>query len=216
MNLSKPSNQTIYRVRAFDLQWDFADKNPRIVLNGWNVTKIDPFPCYSHDEKLVRSYIDNLPFNIPTTWIVSDYDSVHGTNGFADRRYQDIDNDIYYVFLGGKKTPIHYAITKYLIGHEYGHIVEFYITKKLKIKNREEFLKRYAEVRQIPFSMEYGALNWHTNTGEVFANDFRHQMTGLEIGYWPHTFDRIPFNSKIYHWWQSLHRSETEWKMCDE
>lgn len=154
---------------------------------------IQAFPCYSFDLKLVNhvaEYVENcFSIGFPCDYYVLDYDVIEGVNGYASRvsEWNDGKEVAFepYIVLAGKKTPIHPAMQRYLIGHERGHVINYWLSLKMGMTD-EEFDKHYADIREIDYSFEYGGKKWHTNTGEIMANDFRVLVCGLETDFWPH------------------------------
>jgi len=89
------------------------------------------------------------------------------------------------IVFSGKRIPIHPGMQRYLVAHEYGHIVDYNITymRKKEIDGLDE---EYAQMRGLELNQKYTARNWHANIGEILVNDFRIVCTDTESEYWPH------------------------------
>lgn len=174
---------------------------------------VDPFPCYSHElelvERLVAAVETAWPVEFPPDWYVLAHECLSRTQGFAFRgehyeRPNRRDGDPFdlapAIVLCGKRTPIHPAVTRYLVAHEYGHVVHYHMAREAGV-DKEEFLKTYAQMRGIEYSDGCGGGRWHANTGEIFANDFR-VVGGWEVDFWPH-FEVPRPNEAVRTWWAS-------------
>lgn len=199
-----------------DINWDFTG-NPTLKLSGWIKETIDPTPCYSHDLELVKKCAKEaveLTFDIPNTSLfVSHFEGLSRTNGWAqqivdyDGNYDEearcYTDKLYTIFFHGKRTPIHPAITRYLVAHEYGHIVEYWLEKNWNLKDRG-IIDKYKKVRGLSSPPYYGPGTWHYTPGEVFANDFRVTLAKAEVEYWPHPgIERTP--PQLEEWWKRVH-----------
>lgn len=224
-------NIQIELVPREDLQYGFHDKNPYFTFYSTR-EEVDPFPCYPHDMKVAQETIDRLTLRTDANIKVMPFESISRTNGWASKSgYYDYKEDgswdykyVHLIVLSGKRTPIMPAMTRYMIGHEYGHIVEHLIRDTLTDKTgindgtdyefQTKFLKEYAKFRGIEYSDKYGANNWHSNTQEVFANDYRILAAGIETDYWPHTFDHPDHTSSWFKnmWNAFLTTDSSSWK----
>ncbi len=210
------------------VQYGFHDRHPYFTFYGTR-EEVDPFPCYPHDMKVVQETVDGLSLRIdPDTDIkVMPFESISRTNGWASKSgYYDYKEDGSWdykyanlIVLSGKRTPIMPAMTRYMIGHEYGHIVEYAIRDTLTDSNddykfKAKFLKEYAKLRGVEYSEKYGAGNWHTNTQEVFANDYRILAADIEVDYWPHDFDHPHNTNKLFKdmWNAFITSASSRWK----
>lgn len=180
-------------VELNELQWSFEGQNP--YLNGsWNRIPVDPCPGYSHDYMLVKKEYDRLlstvPISTPPIVFLLSYESISRTNGWAEEYGNEI-------VLSGKRIPIHPAMTKYLVAHEYGHHIEY----RLKdIRSDDNLLEKYQNIRG--GTLEYRPGLWHQSTRELFANDFRILVAGREEKFWPHPDYPHPHKlSKIADFW---------------
>ena len=63
--------------------------------------------------------------------------------------------------------------------------------------------EEYARMRNIPLNQEYGGRKWHTNIGEIIANDFRIVVARIEDEFFPHDCMH-PFKDKnVIEWWEN-------------
>lgn len=188
------------RVQLVDsLEWDWDGKAfVRVGPNKWQ-HKVDPTPGYAHDVKLACEILDvcekALPVPIPPTVYVLGFDDLGRTNGQTsyDCDYDKKDEHgrgqrLHFIKLYGKRIPPHPAVTRYLVAHEYGHVVEDVIAFRLfKSESADqELLTEYAKIRGLERPSYYGPGTWHATPGEVFANDFRILVAGVEKEFWPH------------------------------
>jgi len=79
-------------------------------------------------------------------------------------------------------------MTRYLVAHEYGHCVDYWMNFKRGSKDEvvTDFDREYAALRGVEANSDYGALKWHRNIGELIANDFRICVCNVEPEFWPH------------------------------
>lgn len=199
-----------------DINWPFDDGKPYLTLDVPDSSTrlyVDPFPCYPHDPALVHSevaYIESvvkLPF--PPHYFSLPYETLGRTNGWADgnSRYTEQDEQGNwktepnpYIVLSGKRIPIHPSMTRYLIAHEFGHVVHSNLAHLMEIKY-DELKDMYAkDVRKIECIKDYGALKWHKNIGEIIANDVRIALFGRETEFWPHEVEYTP--NEVVKWWK--------------
>lgn len=199
-----------------DIVWSFRG-DPGFALTKYTTEKIDPTPCYTHDPELVQKLADEvteLTFDIPgTTIFVSHFEGDSRTNGWAqsttdyyggyDEEKQRYTDKLHIIFLHGKRTPIHPAVTRYLVAHEYGHIVENWLEEKWELGDRNELRETYGKVRGLKDTGFYGPGTWHKSPGELFANDFRITLAKAEVEYWPHPgIPRTP--RALMNWWNRV------------
>lgn len=192
------NNGNLFIFEDTDLIWGFDSKDPhfstpqRSEYDCGDYIAVDPFPCYSHDAKLVNQVIDDickrLPLPFKTEFYSVPFESVGRTNGscFYGEEYVDF---VSRIMLFGKRIPIHPAMTRYLVSHEYGHAVDNAIEKANKYAFGE-FHKKYAEVRKFKRNenlvSSYGGRTWHNSIGEIMANDIRILLLGYESEFWVH------------------------------
>lgn len=194
-----------------DIHWPFNGE-PYVLLQtgqGSRREVVDPFPCYGHELKLVRQLVrhveGNFPIGFKPQYNVLHFEMTERVNGWSDRSYDHSgkkDPPKWYPFitLSGKRIPIHPAMTRYVIPHEYGHTIQHWLERCMGLKN-EELEPIYADMRGLKHSDAYGGKNWDGNTGEVLANDFRIVVCGLESEFWPHSVKHPDKLKTIKKWW---------------
>jgi hypothetical protein len=195
-----------------DVNWSFGDKGPyyNITVGNWPKTEyIDPFPCYSHDETLVKSEVAriNSIVKLPHSpkYFILAHEALDRTNGCACDNQQWADNSqdknhpAPIIILYGKRIPIMPSMTRYLISHEVGHVVEYNLWHLMDLDSNE-FREMYAKIRGIKLDYSYGARNWHKNIGEIFANDVRIILFERETEFWPHECKHPMLETGISNW----------------
>lgn len=186
---------------------------------------VDPFPGYSHDLDVVRETLDRVSelFPLPEPFapmvFVLTHETLSRTNAQAGqdfdydwKRPDDDPNDDEEtqrpwrgtIVLQGKRIPPHPAMTRYLVGHEYGHIVEDWLIRGRRERiQSQELLHEYADrrgLRPSEFVMGASGGTWHRAIQEIFACDFRIVRCGLEEEFWPHPgIERPP--AAVVEWW---------------
>lgn len=199
---------------AGDLDWPFRDGRPRLRTVSTTV-EVDPFPAYRHDEDLVRATLTDVAAafapRTPLTVHVADFEDVGRTNGWAAFRrfyWRDGEDEPTYpwhadIFLSGKRIPPHPAVTRYVVAHEYGHQVQWWLEHDLRL-DEGELLEEYAQLRGHENGDRYGGGRWHASVGEIFACDFRIIVAGIEPEYWPHAgADHPSLMTEVCAWWAS-------------
>ena len=194
-----------------DLKWPF-DGKPYIYCNVGRYGHseyVDPWPGYSHDYDLVVAEFEHCERVVPLPWpgklFILPFEGESRTNGHAcgneDHGYGKDDKDRRmdpYIVLMGKRIPIHPAMTRYLVAHEMGHILDATVQFKRGIKN-DESDKEYAKMRGIEYNATYGSGGWILNTGEIIAQDIRIMLFEREVEFWPHPYPRP--DEKVKAWW---------------
>lgn len=212
-----PLRDRVKLLQPSDLKWGFDGKcsaHIPVTADKWeNIYNVDPFPCYSHNLELVREIAalceKRFPTKFPTVYGILPAEDESRTNGQASKEYTHYDRAteksdyIGVITLFGKRIPLHPAMTRYLVAHEYGHIADYHLcfVRNLKDDGLDE---EYARVRGIEHNSKYGGGNWHTNIGEVIANDFRISVCGIEREFWPHPYphpDEVP---AVGEWWSEM------------
>jgi hypothetical protein len=206
-----------------DLQWGFDDNGPHYQLKNGEWTRqetVDPTPCYAHDPILVRTLCDRLnqvaPLDGETYIYLTNRECVGRTNGWASpwSYYKDEDKDKFgaSITLSGKRIPLHPAMTRYLVTHEYGHVVEFWLKKRYLDGDKFNFREAYGKLRQFnPDVKYYGPGTWHKQIGEIFANDFRCTIAFEELEFWPHPDvfrAREVHDANFVKFWQAMMRMD--------
>jgi hypothetical protein len=184
-----------------EITWGFNDGKPTMYVRY--TEQVDPFPCYHHDMDLVTKTIKEVEDSFPIDplrgpkWNVLAYDTLGHTNGYTttDFDYTRKNAEGHYewgivIALMGKRTPLHPAMTRFVVAHEYGHAVEQVIqtAKYGKDNGDRPVLEEYGKVRGIEYdrSIPSGARNWHKSLGEIFADDYRLLIPKTELEHWPH------------------------------
>jgi hypothetical protein len=187
-----------------EARYGFHDSEPYYQIeNGKHpsTVKVRPAPGYSHDLELVKQVFAKCEHRFrldlrPTVFVLK-HDSPVGFNGEMKALHVwDSQPDQFHrylqtpkIILYGKPIPPHPAVTRYLVGHEYGHAVSRHLAYRMTTPSDDsDFLAGYAEMRGIEIVPDdhYGPGTWHRQPTEVFANDFRIVVAGLEPDFWPH------------------------------
>jgi len=153
--------------------------------------------------KIIRLVERTFKLKIKVIWHILEVEVADRVNGWcaSDFGYNAKDEKIYepQIILSGKRIPIHPAMTRYLISHEYGHAVESYL-REVMLGDADkigEFRDMYSKVRGLKsIPGDYTATSWASSPGEIFANDFRILACGLEAEFWPHPSVAHPHKSK--------------------
>jgi hypothetical protein len=195
-------------VRRLDVReestWDFRGTGPTWQhpdfghgRAGW-----DPFPCYPHEMAPAIAAAEHVAKVCPPPWPVTiylaDLEETSRTNAYSylhdSGHYQGDDwvddPPAGLIMLAGKRIPPHPAVTAYLVGHEFGHQVEWMINyaNGRKTKHSPEACREYMAIRGLDESADHHGSGgaWHDSVHEILACDFRILACGLEPGYWPH------------------------------
>lgn len=215
--------------------WGFDNEGPyfRVVpgsskynLYGRHV-KIDPTPGYSHNQGLVEKELAEIEALFPLGYdphiYITPFDCVGRTNGstyndydYGDGAPKDEHGRTYmrgFIVLFGKRIPLHPSMTRYLVAHEYGHLVEESIAHRLFKDNYpdQKLRDQYAEMRGLNRKLNfYGPRTWHLQASEVFANDFRVLICKKEAEFWPHEVKLPNEVPEIVAWWDEQMKLHTE------
>lgn len=204
----------VYYLDESNINWSFNSGQPYMKLCRGSES-IDPFPCYSYDMALVEEISKKcgevFPVNVDVNYYVLGYDSPSYVNAHADAHIdywlnpdeKDENKKPWHgdITVFGKRTPIHPAHQAYVISHEYGHIVESFLRRKIG-QTEDDFMDEYRKIHSMPMEESYGGRNWHISPQEIFANDFRILVANIETQFWPHpTVQRPNEIESLYNWW---------------
>lgn len=183
--------------------WSFRDSSLHWAHKAASST-FDPFPAYAHDLPEARAAAEHAAVILPPLYDVdirlTNREEVARTNGFSTntyvREYADSGEcvgkaPLGLIVLSGKRIPPHPAMTRYLVGHEYGHHVCWMLGSVRGASHLQDdsYLPDYAKMRGLDVDevRHHGAGgNWHNSISEIFACDFRILILGIESEYWPH------------------------------
>lgn len=202
------------------LQWPFRGDVPQVKI-GKTYTPVDPFPCYAHDSAVVEDTLKYclkalpLPEGTSITYYLSQFEDSGRTNAFASYDHQWIEDGSerggHYtagdrvVYMAGKRTPLHRAMTRFVTAHEYGHQAQW--TIEIQTGRETDSLKpEYKEFRGLPDTSYYGGHTWHLQPGEVFADDFRILCAGIDPDHWPHPGVSHPLDDLAVQEWWAMYR----------
>lgn len=205
----------VISIQPSELAWPF-ESGPWVKtspLTSYSRTiNVDPFPCYPHQQKIAEETATlveaSFPISPATTIYLIPFEGSSRTNGHANRDYNyDVKPATWepYIVMWGKRIPPHPGMTRYLVAHEYGHIVQWWIEEKRGIKDQAvtDFDREYMKLRP-DASPDYGGGRWHDHVGELIANDFRLIVTGIETEYWPHPgFTRPEELPEVVAFWEN-------------
>lgn len=215
----QPYIQVVETVR--ELRWNFDSSQPYQyvefpqVPNAYGKQEnVDPTPCYTHEHSLVQAVFDRVRYSAPLPYhlkvFILSYEPLGRTNGWFNdySAWQgEGKSSIPYgtICLAGKRIPLHPAMTRYLVAHEYGHAVEYYLNRKWFDGEFHKLRELYREQIRPDSSDRYGPGYWHANVGELFANDFRILVARQELEFWPHEgFERPEKVTKVITFWREV------------
>lgn len=206
----------------FEATWSFDDGRPtwRNHAHG-GAAVFDPFPGYPHDRAVVDEMVERVAGVLPPLWdvdvVVADREVIGRTNGFSSLRSDgEYVGDVWtplppqgLIMLSGKRIPPHPAMTRYLVGHEYGHNVEWmleYARGGQGRLQRGEVAAEYARLRGLGEPHWGSGGRWHDSVTEIFACDFRIIVCRVEPDYWPHPGIAHPYDNHLlpndlHGWW---------------
>lgn len=214
----------VVQLRDEDLRWGFDDTAPywrtTSRIGAWGHTqRVDPCRAYAHPIELVEHEIAHVtgsfPVGVPTTFHVAPWESVGRTNGWCSQEWnyyggENRDQKLWEaaIALVGKRIPLMPAMTRYLVAHEYGHAVDYWICHVRKLGN-DGFDDEYRRLRRMKPSVHYGPGTWHLNVGEVIANDFRIVVCKREPEFWPHECEHPLKDRAVRAWWRKAMKEVT-------
>lgn len=182
--------------------------------------KVDPFPCAAHNPKIMRQHVKEttakFPIPAPVYWVVMPFEAESRTNAWASSGdiYKNDHPKAYnkygiegYITFSGKRTIVHPAMTKYLVAHEYGHIVDYYISARGRQAGEKDhywFRKAYAKMRGIKYNDSYGGGKRKDSIAEVIADDFRIAVAGVDTDFYVHTCTHPLKSAKVKKFWAGM------------
>jgi hypothetical protein len=203
-----------------EARWEFRDNDAltwREPGTGRTVARFDPFPCYPHDWTAADRELAAVAARWPLPWDLNvwlaDRETISRTNGFSclardhtRRDDEDDDGPAGTIVLNGKRIPPHPAVTRYLIGHEYGHHAQWSINWRngAPYACTGDAAREYAKIRNLPDSaLEHAdGGRWHASVHEIMACDFRVLVCEIEPDYWPHPGTCPPHMAEgLQAWW---------------
>lgn len=254
---TKPGHIEVVTRDFTDIRWSY-DSDPTVVpgaqFNKRYGNKVQPAPCYGHDVGLVKELLqechEKAPLCAPVTVTVLHMIDGHQTNGWAqqDWDYYSCNHpdpcyecDVYdgnekirsrnwdgIIVLSGRNTEIHPAIARYVVPHEYGHVVSYALDllryNNTKSSPGDKVIREWAKVRRLPeelWDLPYGITNHHRMPGEIFANDFRYYVMERETEWWPHSDSVKPLGApgtkRAMTWWdKAVDELQTSYKEAKE
>lgn len=203
----------VEQITGPDFEWSYGSGVCTFTV-GHNRVEFDPFPGYGHNRQLAAETAGHLvevwPPGSPVTYWLPELEHTTRTNAFAHRAFNYTaegrpDTWHAHVMLSGKRTPIHPAMTRFLTAHEYGHHVEYWL-EAMRGLDPGDVRTDYAAMRGLDVIDASGG-HWHHAAAEVFADDFRTVIAGVELEHWPHPGVDRP-GPEILDWWAS---ARTDW-----
>lgn len=211
----------VHELRVADEgRWQFRDSLLTwCPVNRYGFTStFDPFPAYAHDRRAAELAAAYVTGRCVPLWDVdlylADREEVSRSNGHSnihEGHYEGgewVKHRSGMIMLGGKRIPPHPAMTRHLVGHEYGHNVAYMLNSlrdDVKHLGSTEGLERdYAKVRGLPeASVHHGeGGSWHDSACEIMACDFRILLLGVETEFWPHPGIPRPEDvAGLMNWW---------------
>lgn len=194
--------QTVKLLEAPEHDFDARGLHYHITVDGAHAREVfvDPAPCYPHSEVAATAELERLrqcaPLPFPLTVFLLSLETMSRSNGVYFDGYdytaeqieiggKKLSPPVGAIVLSGKRIPIHPAMTRYLVPHEYGHGVMYHLARLRGITD-DQLMATYREQCRPEASTKYGCGEWHHNVMELFANDFRILVADREPEFWPH------------------------------
>jgi hypothetical protein len=196
---------------------------------------VDPHPSYIPDRKLVEDLVAECHAVWPVTadyaaeLFILSHEFIARNNGlsFSDCVYyrDDAKKELivpagggdpkefspiaHTIVLCAKRIPIHPATVRYLVAHEYGHVVFNRVRRLMGYEEHadDKLYAQYMALRGITdYPKKYTAGKWHLSPSEIVANDFRTLIMQREIEFWPHAGVELPHRvPAVIKWWENAH-----------
>ena len=219
-----------------DLVWPLGvqDSIPayRVGTGSYKRThKVDPYPCSHTTSTKSKTSLLNVRrrsrlHGTKAAFYLLSHESIDRVSGtaFSDNLYKESGKEVLCpcgcgkketihplatcVVLSGKRIPPIPAMTRYLVPHEYGHMVWYHVSRMLGYRETDDskFYELYMKTRGVEdYQLDYAGGKWHKNPGEIIANDFRLVFTNHEREFWPHDIP-YPEETPIVDWWKEIHK----------
>lgn len=212
--------------------WSFRDSQPTWKSGTFGSSgTFDPFPAYRHLMEPIEETAALVAEKVPPVWDVSlyvaDREEVGRSNGFSNvsdggkyegnKWVKGPPSGI--IVLSGKRVQPHPAVSRYLVAHEYGHHVEWFLNvARGHGLHSDGVVADYAKYRGLSEeSVHHGSGGrWHDSVTEIFACDFRVIVCNVETSYWPHP--GIPHSRDrslprdLYGWWAQALDELKKWE----
>lgn len=235
MRVQTISEKPLARVAVLDpsdLRFGYDDKPPRweqqpaLKANYPRSESVDPWgPAYTHNEELTRALLRECvaaaPLgSAPVTLYLSLWDGLARMNGWSDYCHPHYGDEADYrdwwrgpglrpwegvISLSGKRIEIHPAVTRYVVAHEYGHLVDTALAQLRWPGDPNAFHKLhedYRRLRRLDTVSHYGNGTHHLDVGEVLANDFRTIAVERERDFWAHPVTPGWKLKRVVAWWE--------------
>ena len=210
--ISPESSALVITADREAIVWPFRG-SPFIPLGARSYRRsveVDPIPAYPHNTDMVVACLKSVAALWPVGWPVTLYvlpcEDTGRTNGstFVDYDYSHGEPNHHPVeakiSLSAKRIMPHPGMTRYLVAHEYGHVIEDFINTAVRGHDlgSRDTEREYAELRGLSIQDDdQGGGRWHSSPCEVMANDFRVLVAGVEPEYWPHPEIAYPYVANV-------------------
>ncbi len=202
-----------------EANWSFRRSEPVVHRAPYSSSgAFDPFPAYAHERRPVADAVAHVIERCPPLWNVdiflADREEAGRSNGYSDiaepQHYDEADGcwvrdtPAGLIMMSGKRVPPHPAMSRYLVAHEYGHHVEWFLEHARGHRLRSgAIVAGYAKMRGLASVHHGSGGRWHDSVDEVFACDFRIVVCDVETEFWPHPGIPRPEDCRapVRDWW---------------